>query len=289
MRLIRYLLNDNIFAGRVQGTDTVVPLTSGISSGATSQASDPLKDLIRNGFTDQVETGVREATIPITSVKILSPIETPSKIIAIGLNYLDHCIEQKIEPPKSPLMFAKYPSSIINPEDYITWDPSLTTEVDYEAELAVVIGKKGRKIKSEDAFEYIFGYTALNDVSARDLQFSDGQWIRGKSLDTFCPMGPCIVTSDEITEPNKLAIQCRVNGELLQDSNTSKMVFNIPYLIEYISQGITLYPGDIIATGTPHGVGVFREPKVLLKHGDTVEVIIEGVGTLRNRVNLANI
>jgi acylpyruvate hydrolase len=160
----------------------------------------------------------------------------------------------------------------------------VSQQVDYEAELAVIIGKKARFVKEADAFNYIAGYTIVNDISARDVQFSDGQWIRGKSFDTFCPMGPFMVTADEIADPHTLAIQCRVNGRTLQDSNTAEMIFKIPFLIEFISSFCTLYPGDIISTGTPHGVGAFREPKIFLKTGDVVEVEIEGIGSLQNKV-----
>lgn len=224
------------------------------------------------------------SVVPLAGVKIIRPVLNPSKIAAVGMNYMDHCIEQKVEPPERPILFTKFPSSLCNPGDEIVWDPALTNKVDFEAELAVVIGRKAYRVHREDAFRYIAGYTCLNDVSARDLQFSDGQWIRGKSIDTFCPLGPCLVTREEIPDPQKLKIQCKVNGELLQDSSTDKMIFPVAELIEFITMGITLYPGDIIATGTPHGVGVFRDPKIFLQPGDDVEVSIENIGILRNKV-----
>jgi 2-keto-4-pentenoate hydratase/2-oxohepta-3-ene-1,7-dioic acid hydratase in catechol pathway len=217
-----------------------------------------------------------------SKVRVLAPVLRPSKIVAVGLNYMDHCREQNVPPPERPILFTKFPSSVIGPEDVITWDQALTSQVDYEAELAVVMGRRARAVKAEQANEYIAGYTALNDVSARDLQFSDGQWVRGKSLDTFCPMGPVLVTRDEIESPGNLKIQCRVNDALLQDSSTSEMIVKVPELIEFITHGITLEPGDVIATGTPHGVGVFRRPPVFLQPGDTVTVSIEGIGDLRN-------
>ena len=157
-------------------------------------------------------------------------------------------------------------------------------KVDFEAELAVVIGKQGHGIAAADAYDYVAGYTIVNDISARDVQFGDGQWIRGKSFDTFAPMGPYIVTADEIPDPQKLAIQCRLNGNVMQDSNTKEMIFTIPVLIEFISRTCTILPGDIISTGTPHGVGVSRDPQVFLHPGDTVEVTVEGLGTLSNPV-----
>lgn len=230
-----------------------------------------------------LEQGLRtRQSRPLNSVKLMAPVLNPSKVIAIGLNYMDHCREQKIEPPKAPVIFTKFPSSIVGQGDTIRWDPGLTQQVDYEAELAVVIGRTARRVSQAEALNYVAGYTILNDVSARELQFGDGQWIRGKSLDTFCPLGPYLVTRDEIPNPNNLAIRCIVNDQVLQDSTTAEMIFQVPFLIEYISRAFTLYPGDVITTGTPDGVGVFRNPKVFLKDGDTVTVEIEGLGQLTN-------
>lgn len=220
----------------------------------------------------------------LPEVQLAQPVVNPSKIVCVGLNYHDHCREQGIEVPKSPLLFAKFPSSIIGPDAEISWPEHVTQQVDYEAELAVVIGRKGRFIPPEQAYEYVAGYTIVNDVSARDVQFSDGQWVRGKSFDTFCPMGPYLLTADEVPDPHNLAIRCRVNGELRQDSNTGEMIFKIPDLIAFISQTCTLLPGDIINTGTPDGVGVFMNPKVFLKPGDKIEIEIEKLGRLHNTV-----
>ena len=180
-------------------------------------------------------------------------------------------------------MFCKYPSSIVGPGADIQWSTSLTNQVDYEAELAVVIGRTARNVAEEDAYGHIAGYMNCNDVSARDLQFTPGdQWLRGKCLDTFCPLGPYLVTRDEIPDPHALSIRCAVNDELVQDSNTGEMIYRIPYLIEYLSAAFTLLPGDIIATGTPHGVGAFSKPPRWLKNGDRVSVEIEGLGALEN-------
>ncbi len=221
--------------------------------------------------------------ITLESVKLLSPITNPSKVIAIGLNYMDHIRESGMEIPSLATMFCKYPSSIIGPNEDICWRTSLTGQVDYEAELAVVIGRAARHVSQANAFEYIAGYMNCNDVSARDLQFMPGdQWLRGKCLDTFCPLGPYLVTRDEIADPHDLSIKCLVNGEALQDSNTNEMIYKIPYLIEYLSQAFTLYPGDVIATGTPHGVGAFRKPPIWLKNSDVVAIEIEGLGQLVN-------
>jgi len=219
---------------------------------------------------------------PLKDIQLLAPLLNPSKVIAIGLNYMDHCREQGHEPPKTPKVFTKFTTAIVGPGATIRWDPKLTQQVDYEAELAVIIGQTTRRVSAVDALEYVAGYTVCNDVSARDLQFSDGQWVRGKSLDTFCPLGPWIVTQDEVPDPHDLPIRCSVNEEVLQDSNTNEMIFSIPTLIEFCSRAFTLLPGDIIITGTPHGVGVFRDPQIFLKNGDVVTVEIEGIGSLTN-------
>ncbi|HEY6401185.1 MAG TPA: fumarylacetoacetate hydrolase family protein, partial [Blastocatellia bacterium] len=203
------------------------------------------------------------------------------KVVAIGRNYHDHAVEGGNEPPKSPLLFTKFTNSLTGHNAKVTLHP-ISGQIDFEAEMAVVIGKRASKVSETDALKYVFGYAPLNDVSARDLQFSDGQWVRGKSLDGFCPVGPFITTSDEIADPQALKIEGILNGEVMQSSNTKMMIFNVAYLIHYITQAITLEPGDVIATGTPEGVGVFRKPPVLLKDGDVFEVTIEGLGTLRN-------
>jgi 2-keto-4-pentenoate hydratase/2-oxohepta-3-ene-1,7-dioic acid hydratase in catechol pathway len=223
-----------------------------------------------------------EALVPQAGLSLLAPIPDPSKVVAVGANYWDHCRELNLKPPEKPILFAKFPTTVIGPDQIIEWDPSLTAQVDYEAELAIVIGQRARRVPRARAFDVIFGYTCANDVSARDLQFGDGQWVRGKSLDTFCPLGPALVTRDEVPNPGSLAIACRVNGTVLQDSSTAEMIFDIPTLIEFITQAFTLLPGDVILTGTPHGPGRFREPNIYLADGDIVEVEIEGLGVLRN-------
>ena len=220
--------------------------------------------------------------VPLDSVSFL-PAVYPRKIIAIGRNYVDHAIEGGSEPPAAPLIFNKLPNSLSAHNAPIVLH-KISSQIDYEAELAVVIGRRARRVTESDALDYVFGYTLINDVSARDLQFGDGQWVRGKSLDGFAPLGPFITTRDEIPDVQSLNIEGRLNGEVMQSSNTSKMIFKIAYLVSYLSQGITLEPGDVIATGTPDGVGIFRTPPVLLKEGDVYEVTIEGLGTLRNPV-----
>jgi 2-keto-4-pentenoate hydratase/2-oxohepta-3-ene-1,7-dioic acid hydratase in catechol pathway len=218
----------------------------------------------------------------LADTELLAPITRPGKIVAIGRNYREHIEEEGADRPTAPLIFAKWPSSVVGPGAEIRWDPELATQVDYEAELAVVIGRPARHVSESEALDYVLGYTCLNDVSARDIQFGDGQWVRGKSLDTFCPMGPAIVTSDEIPDPQQLAISCRVGGTVLQDASTAQMYFGVAAIVSYCSRSFTLEPGDVIATGTPGGVGIFRDPPLLLGEGDEVTVEIEGIGRLVN-------
>jgi len=210
-------------------------------------------------------------------------IERPGKIVCVGLNYRDHAAEGGMDLPKAPLLFAKWPNTLIGHGDPIVLPPE-TSQVDYEAELGVVIGRTARRVSERDALDHVEGYICVNDVSARDMQFADGQWTRGKSPDTFCPVGPRLVPREEIDDPQALAIRCIVNGEALQDSSTAQMIFSVAEVIAYASQVITLEPGDLIATGTPAGVGIFRDPKVLLQDGDEVSVQIDGLGTLTNPI-----
>jgi 2-keto-4-pentenoate hydratase/2-oxohepta-3-ene-1,7-dioic acid hydratase in catechol pathway len=210
-------------------------------------------------------------------------ITRPGKIVCVGLNYHDHAEEGGAELPKAPLLFAKWANTLIGHGEPIVL-PAASKEVDYEAELGVVIGTTAKHVSERDALDVVQGYICVNDVSARDLQFADGQWTRGKSPDTFCPVGPRLVAREEIDDPQALAIRCVLNGQTMQDSSTSQMIFSVAEIIAYVTRVITLEPGDLIATGTPAGVGVFRDPKVLLKEGDEVSVEIEGLGTLTNPV-----
>ncbi|PHD77682.1 FAA hydrolase family protein [Bacillus sp. AFS043905] len=231
-----------------------------------------------------IEQRINEDAIFKTSdVKILPPIAKPDKIICVGLNYFDHCKETGMEPPASPVIFSKYSNAITGHNDPIEI-PINSTEVDFEAELAFVIGKEAKRVSEEEADDYVFGYTIMNDISARDLQFQDGQWSRGKTADTFAPFGPVIVTKDEVGDPHNLAISLELNGEIMQDSNTSNLIFTVPKIISFLSQSMTLMPGDLIATGTPPGVGMGRNPKIWLKNGDRMNVSIEKIGTLSNHV-----
>lgn len=223
----------------------------------------------------------------LTDVRLEAPISAPSKIVAIDVNYLDHSREQGIDPPQAPLDFGTFPSTIVGPYDAITWDPTLTQHVDPEVELGVVIGKRCRAVTAEEALGYVFGYTVVNDVSARDLQFGDGQWTRGKSLDTFCPIGPVIATSDELRDPQALRLRLWVNDRLQQDGTTADMIFSVAQIIAHVSRFATLEPGDLITTGTPKGVGCFRQPPIYLVPGDMVRCAIDGIGELVNPTRAA--
>lgn len=216
-------------------------------------------------------------------VRLLAPIARPGKILCVGLNYRDHIEEQGLDPPSRPILFAKASTAVIGPGQPIPLH-SITEQVDYEVELAVVVGRRVRGIAKSEAPSAVAGYTVLNDVSARDLQFGDQQWTRGKSLDGFAPMGPAIVSLDEVGDPGNLNVTTQVNGEPRQASNTSHLIFGVPELIEFCAQAMTLEPGDVIATGTPGGVGVFMDPPTFLDAGDTVTVAVERVGELTNPV-----
>ena len=221
--------------------------------------------------------------VPSQDAYWFAPVPRPGKLICIGLNYRDHAAESNMAIPKQPVVFSKFSTAVIAPGEPVVI-PAASEQVDYEAELAVVIGRRAKDVSAARALDYVLGYTCVNDVSARDFQFADGQWQRGKSCDTFAPMGPTIVTADEITDPHKLSISLILNGQKMQDSNTDQFIFGIPELIEFLSQTITLEPGDVIATGTPSGVGFARKPPVFLKPGDNMEVKIESVGSLNNPV-----
>jgi 2-keto-4-pentenoate hydratase/2-oxohepta-3-ene-1,7-dioic acid hydratase in catechol pathway len=210
--------------------------------------------------------------ILLDDVKLLAPVQ-PSKVVCVGLNYVDHAMEVNLEIPKAPLLFIKPSTTVIGPEDVVVYPPE-TGKLEYEAELAIIIKKETYQVSEENVHEHILGYTCANDVTARDIQFGDGQWTRGKSFNTFCPLGPGIVSD---INPEKLDIQLTLNGELKQASNTDKLIFSVPYLVHYISQVMTLLPGDVIITGTPHGIGP-------MNIGDTVSVKIEGIGELKNSI-----
>lgn len=231
------------------------------------------------------EAAERGAGIDAGAVRVVAPIGNPEKVLCIGLNYADHAAESNMPIPSEPVVFSKFSSTIIGPGDAIRL-PSVTQSVDYEVELVAVIGTAGKDISESDAMDHVAGYTVGHDVSARDFQLEKpgGQWLLGKTFDTFAPLGPDIVTPDEIGDPHNLAIRCILNGETVQDSNTAQLIFRVDQLIAYLSRVVTLQPGDLIFTGTPPGVGMARQPQLWLKAGDTVVCEIDGVGRLENPV-----
>lgn len=262
------------------------PRIGHVEEGRVKPLAEPgmsMLDFIEHGR-DPDRRPAEDGGVALEEAKLHAPVGNPAKIIGIGLNYSDHAAETGAEIPEKPIVFAKYPNTLVGPGDTIRIPP-ITEQVDYEAELAVVIGRAARNVSENEALEYVFGYTNCNDVSSRDLQFSEGgQWTRSKSIDTFCPVGPYIATRDEVADPQDLSVRCILNGEVMQDGTTAKMIFSVARLISFLSQGMTLAPGDIISTGTPPGVGVARDPKVFLKDGDEVTIEIEGLGSLTNPV-----
>jgi len=247
-------------------------------------------DLSPSGFKDTLGvisrefiTSVAAEKIPLDEVRLCAPIHNPPRIFAIGLNYRDHAKESGMEIPTTPVVFFKLPTAIIGPGEPIVL-PKNSTQPDYEAEFAFVIGKGGYRIAAADWRDHVYGYTIVNDVSARDVQFASTQWSMSKCFPTFCPLGPAIVTADEIADPHALDISLSIDGEVLQHSNTRELVFKIPELIEYLSSITPLLPGDIVSTGTPPGVGLGRNPKRWLKPGETVTITIDGLGSLTNSV-----
>ncbi|MGH2944743.1 MAG: fumarylacetoacetate hydrolase family protein [Solirubrobacteraceae bacterium] len=265
---------------RVGGEEHVVAVDD--SGRRALEFDGTMLELIRSGIDPHTVRSLEEPRIATDAP--LSPPLRPGKIVAIGLNYLDHIRETGLDPPTSPLVFAKFPSTVIGPGEPIIFSPEQTARVDWEVELGVIVGRPMRAMPVTQALDSVFGVTAANDVSARDLQFGDGQWTRGKNLDTFCPLGPMIVTLDEIGDPQDLALATRVNGELVQSSRTSEMIFDIGELLSYCSRYFALEPGDLLLTGTPWGCGEFMEPRRSLLPGDVVEVEVERIGVLRNPV-----
>ncbi len=278
---------DTYRVGEWVSPSELIDLTPLISNSSLNPA-EVLKcfDLDGEQFRQLSAAGAGIKTISRGLVEIASPVPRPGKIICIGLNYRDHAEESGMLIPTSPIIFSKFPTSIIGSGQAIIL-PAASREVDYEAELAFVIGRRAKKVKREDAMDHVFGFTNFNDVSARDMQFADGQWQRGKSCDTFAPMGEFIATVDTVNDPHDLRIRFRRNGETLQDSRTGQLIFRIPELVEFLSASITLEPGDVVATGTPPGVGFPRKPPIFLRDGDVCEVEIDGLGVLSNPVAAA--
>jgi len=285
MKLVTYLHNGQILVGAVHSNgivdlSSIVPDMLSLIDGGS-----PLLDRVRERLESEAPA------IPIERVTLLAPIPNPRRnVVCLGLNYAEHAKEsaeargREYKQQQHPVFFTKATHTINRPDGMIPFDAAVSEQIDWEAELGVIIGRSGKNIPIEHAMEYVFGYTCIDDISARDLQANHSQFFKGKSLDGACPMGPWIVTADEIPDPQQLHILCRVNGETKQDSNTSHMIFDVPTIISILSRGMTLDAGDIIATGTPSGVGFARKPPEFLKPGDVVEVEIEGIGVLRNRV-----
>jgi len=288
VKLVTFIADSRVRPGVIDG-DVVVDLAA---AGLPVDEHGDLMPIVRCGdaMLERVRAAISSPTrrdLPLKDVRLAAPLLAPSKIVAVGLNYIDHCKEANLPVPGEPVLFTKWPNSITGPYDELHWPEGVTKEVDYEVELGVVIGRRGRNISEKDALDYVCGYTVVNDVSARDLQFANAkQWDRGKSLDTFCPWGPWIVTRDEIPDPHDLEVRTVLNGREMQKSNTKNLIFNINQIIAYASQGTTLMPGDLIPTGTPFGVGFSRTPPVFLQHGDVCECSVEKIGSIVNKVNL---
>lgn len=302
MRLLTFTANNETRAG-IEVERQIVDLASSVAKSGSGNVPSDLKEFLAAGDpalkaarkaqdwivtalrTGQKPTGPAGETIVFnrSDVRINAPIPRPGKIICLGLNYADHAAEGGSEPPKTPLLFGKFANTIIGTDHPIVL-PKATQRLDYEAELAVVIGRRAKLVPLESALDYVAGYMNLHDVSARDLQSETGQFFRGKSGDTFAPCGPYLVTKDEIPDPHVLDIRSYVNGELRQSSNTRHLIFNVPFLVHHITKTITLEPGDIISTGTPSGVGTHRHPPTFLKPGDVVRIEVQGLGVLENTV-----
>jgi 2-keto-4-pentenoate hydratase/2-oxohepta-3-ene-1,7-dioic acid hydratase in catechol pathway len=277
MQFVRY----NSGAGPTWGvrTDDEIHALADLPAGEPSY-----QDLANRRYLDGVERAVENGTLTVVDAdeaSLLAPVPQPPKIVCAGLNYRDHAEEQDEEIPDEPLLFAKAPTTVTNPGSPIVHPEG--EQVDYEVELAVIVGRTAKDIDEDEVSDYVAGYTVLNDVSGRDAQFSDGQFFRGKSYDTFSPMGPALVAGGDF-DPNAVDVALRVDGETKQSSNTEQFIFDVPELVSYISSNMTLQPGDVIPTGTPGGVGIFRDPVDLLEPGQTCEAEIHGIGVLRNPV-----
>jgi 2-keto-4-pentenoate hydratase/2-oxohepta-3-ene-1,7-dioic acid hydratase in catechol pathway len=254
--------------------------------GAALQGAAELAHRLSEDVEHARELRAAGAVLPLARVRLVAPVPRPGKVICIGLNYRDHAAESGLALPERPLCFSKFSSCVVGPGADIALPPG-SEQVDYEAELGFVIGRRASRVPAAQALRCVLGYANVNDVSARDFQFADGQWQRGKSCDTFCPFGPYVVTPDELGDPHRLRIALRLNGRTLQDSNTDQLIFGIEALIEHLSRFVTLEPGDLISTGTPPGVGFARKPPIFVGQGDLMEVEIEGLGVLANHVRRA--
>jgi len=287
LKLLTFSVEGKTRPGALKG-DRVVDLAA---AGLPAGPNGGLLEIARGGdaMVERARKAMNEAkkTYALSEVKIHAPILRPSKVLAVGLNYIDHCKEAGLPVPPEPVLFTKFSTSVCGPYDDVFLPAVAPKEVDYEVELAVVIGKTALNVKEKDALDYVMGYTVVNDVSARDQQFANAkQWDRSKSFDTFCPYGPYIVTRDEIPDPHVLQVRTILNGKEMQNSNTRNLIFNVNKIIAYASQNTTLLPGDLIPTGTPFGVGFSRKPPVFLKDGDVCECEVEKLGSVKNRIRL---
>ena len=284
VQLITFAIDGEKRPGAIKGNQVLDLKDAGLPAGemgdllAIVRGGDPMLARARSAVADW-----SAQDFPLDAVKLEAPILHPPKVIGIGLNYIDHCREANMAVPDEPVIFTKYSTSVTGPYDDVHWYKDVCQNVDYEVELGVVIGKTASRVSEKDALDYVLGYTVVNDISARDLQLGGaGQWDIGKSLDTFCPYGPAIITASEVENPHNLDLRLTVNGEIRQKSNTSNLIFKIPELIAYLSKGITLLPGDLIATGTPFGVAMGMKDPIWLKEGDVCEAEIDGLGNIRN-------
>lgn len=285
MKLVTYKINNQQKIGAVVNNQVI-----DLSDLAADMLA--LIDLGNEGL-NEAKTIIQKAdsSFPIEEVQLMAPIPTPKRnVMCLGLNYAEHAKEslavkgKDLKIPEFPIVFNKATTAVTGPNASIPFDTAVSSEIDWEVELGVILGKSGKNISEQEAMRFVYGYTVINDISARDLQMQGKQYFKGKSLDGSCPMGPYLVTADEIADPHNLQISCRVNGETKQDSNTKFMIFNIPATIAYLSKGMTLLAGDVIATGTPDGVGFARTPPEFMKSGDVLESEIEAIGLMRNQI-----
>jgi 2-keto-4-pentenoate hydratase/2-oxohepta-3-ene-1,7-dioic acid hydratase in catechol pathway len=275
MRLGRVLYDNRIWLARFHDLEVALLL---------EESSHPAADAVREALAAGADLDVAGLRVPADAVTVLAPLANPSKIIAVGLNYRLHADEAQMETSPAPLLFAKTPNTVLGADVELTVTAGSTAQLDYEGEMAAIIGLEASRVPIATALDHVFGYTVSNDVSARDAQFADGQWTRGKSFDGFCPLGPWLVTADEIGDPQSLELSTFVNGIEQQRASTGAMIFPVAELVSYISQTITLVPGDVILTGTPDGVGFAQDPPLFLTDGDEVAVTVERIGTLRNTI-----
>jgi 2-keto-4-pentenoate hydratase/2-oxohepta-3-ene-1,7-dioic acid hydratase in catechol pathway len=275
MRLMRARHENKVFLVRLDDDLAVV---------LAEESGHPAADVLREALARDVDLAAPGLSVPAQTLTALAPVRNPAKILCVGLNYAAHAAESGAGAPAQPIFFAKTANTITGPGEPVRYRTDVTQQVDYEAELVAVIGRRAREVSVGDALDYVLGYTIGNDVSARDAQFGDGQWMRGKSMDTFAPVGPVIVTGSDVGDAADLAISCRVNGTVYQNDSTRNLIHGVAELVSYASRFATLEPGDLLFTGTPEGVGFARTPPVFLRDGDVVEVEIEGLGVLSNPV-----